>query len=403
MNYQHRLKKVSHAVSLGLLASASVAVTPVFAQEAQDENVMEEVVATGSRLQGSAAAVIEERKNQAFVADILGAEQLSRTGDSDAASALRRVTGLTLVDGKFIYVRGLGERYSSARLNGAAIPSPDLTRNVVPLDIIPASIIESMAVQKAYSPSMPAAFGGGNIDIRTKAVPNEFTAGIELGGDYDSNSDKGFTYNRDDSGISGLLSDAIVTYKGDFTVNNIIQTQGFVDDANGTRSEKAIAINNGLLQQLPRDYGLKEESLDPSYNIKGYIGDSYQEDYFGGTFGFLLSASYDTDWISADKRTAVIAQEVSEDCATELNTTEDVAKSCYNTVKDIQSTTESERYNGVVNLGYKLDSHEIILTNLYLVDNEDEVEVATLQSPAGSTVFSIVGDGLANRTHEPEL
>lgn len=62
------------------------------------------------------------------------------------------MTGLTLVDGKFIYVRGLGERYSSARLNGAYIPSPDLTRNVVPLDIFPASIIESMAVQK---PTLP--------------------------------------------------------------------------------------------------------------------------------------------------------------------------------------------------------------------------------------------------------
>ena len=120
---------------MGLALSSQYAI----AQE--EDEVIEEVVATASRLQGSAAAVIEERKNQAFVADILGAEQLSRTGDSDAASALRRVTGLTLVDGKYIYVRGLGERYSSARLNGASIPSPDLTRNVIPLDIFP-SIIE---------------------------------------------------------------------------------------------------------------------------------------------------------------------------------------------------------------------------------------------------------------------
>jgi len=92
------------------------------------------VVATGTRLKGTATAVMEERKNQAFVADIMGAEQISRTGDGDAASALRRVTGLTLVDGKFIYVRGLGERYSSTQLNGASVPSPDPTRNVIPLD-----------------------------------------------------------------------------------------------------------------------------------------------------------------------------------------------------------------------------------------------------------------------------
>lgn len=153
MSNQYKLKKVAYSVGLGLLVSAGA----TFAQESQ---VMEEVVATGSRLQGTAAAVIEERKNQAFVADILGSEQISRTGDSDAASALRRVTGLTLVDGKFIYVRGLGQRYSSARLNGASIPSPDLTRNVIPLDIFPANVIESLSVQKAYSPNMPAAFGG---------------------------------------------------------------------------------------------------------------------------------------------------------------------------------------------------------------------------------------------------
>lgn len=126
MNTQYKLKVVSLAVTLGL----SVSSNSVSAQE-QDSQI-EEVVVKASRLQGSAAAVVEERRNQAFVADILGSEQMSKTGDSDAASALRRVTGLTLVDGKFIYVRGLGERYSSARLNGASIPSPDLTRNVVP-------------------------------------------------------------------------------------------------------------------------------------------------------------------------------------------------------------------------------------------------------------------------------
>jgi len=185
---QARLNKLSLAISLSLLASS---LNLSAAQSEQSE--IEEVVAVGTRLQGSAAAVVEERKNQAFVADILGAEQLARTGDSDAASALRRVTGLTLVDGKFIYVRGLGERYSSARLNGAYIPSPDLTRNVVPLDIFPASIIQSMAVQKAYSPDMPAAFGGGNIDIRTKSIPAEFTAGFAVGLSKDTSASSGFT------------------------------------------------------------------------------------------------------------------------------------------------------------------------------------------------------------------
>ena len=106
MSKQHRLSKLSLAIGLGLFVHTSYVSA---AEEQLENNEIEEVVAVGTRLQGSAAAVVEERKNQAFVADILGAEQLSRTGDSDAASALRRVTGLTLVDGKFIYVRGLGQ------------------------------------------------------------------------------------------------------------------------------------------------------------------------------------------------------------------------------------------------------------------------------------------------------
>ncbi|KXI28616.1 TonB-dependent receptor plug domain-containing protein [Paraglaciecola hydrolytica] len=395
MNSQPSLKKIALAVSMAILATSNAAL----AQE-QDDKVLDEVVTTGSRLQGSASAVIEERKNQAFVADILGAEQLSRTGDSDAASALRRVTGLTLVDGKFIYVRGLGERYSSARLNGAAIPSPDLTRNVLPLDIIPSSIIESLAVQKAYSPSMPAAFGGGSIDIRTKTVPAEFTAGIELGAGFDTSARDGNTYNRESSSIPQGLQDAIVLYRGDFSTGKIITKNNLVDSETATRSQQAIAINNQLLESLPRNFALQEESLDPAYNVKAHIGNSIDEEWLGGTLGFLLSASYDNSWDAADKRTAVIAQNIDENCATELNTLEDAAASCFNTVKDSTTTTQNERYNGVLNVGYKLGAHQVSYTNLYLADNEDESEVSLLQAPAGSTVYTIVSTGRANRSHE---
>lgn len=395
---QHKLHKLSLAIGFGLAVSS----INVGAAEL-DQSEIEEVVAVGTRLQGSAAAVVAERRNQAFVADILGAEQLSRTGDGDAASALRRVTGLTLVDGKFIYVRGLGERYSSARLNGANIPSPDLTRNVVPLDIFPASIIESMAVQKSYSPDMPAAFGGGNIDIRTKSIPTEFTAGFSAGIAKDTSADKGFTYKSSDSGIPQILNDAIVKYRGNFSVSNIISRDNLVDTDTATRSEQAIAINNQLLKSLPRDYALKNESLDPSWDIKGHVGNSFDESLFGGTVGFLVSGEYDKGWDASNRRSAVIAQNISEDCATSLNTPEEVSSSCFNTVKDSKVTTENERYNATLNLGYRLDTHSVSFMSLFLRDIEDETEIATSQSPAGSSVFTIANSNQANRTHEFSL
>lgn len=393
MTKQYKLQKLAVAVGLGLFSVTGQAL-------AEEEQAMEEVVAKATRLQGSAASVIAERKNQAFVADILGSEQMSRTGDSDAASALRRVTGLTLVDGKFIYVRGLGERYSSARLNGANIPSPDLTRNVVPLDIIPSSIIESMAVQKAFSANMPAAFGGGSIDIRTKSVPSEFTSSIEVGLGYNASADKGYTYDRPSGNIPKSLKDAIVQYRGNFSLDNIIKRDGITATETQSVSQIALKTNNDLLMALPRDLEIKEESLDPKYDVKAHIGNSFDEDFFGGTIGFLAAIAYSNEADSADKSTNIINQNLAENCSKTLATAEDVAASCYTVVKKSRVTTETERYNGVLNFGYKIGNHSLSFNNLYLVDNEDEVEVAEVQSPSGSNIYTIVNDGRADRLHE---
>jgi len=399
MNIQYKLKTVSLAVSLGLMATTS---TTLFAEEQDGE--IEEVVVKVSRLQGSAAAVVEERRNQAFVADILGSEQMSKTGDSDAASALRRVTGLTLVDGKFIYVRGLGERYSSARLNGASIPSPDLTRNVVPLDIFPSSIIESLSVQKAFSPSMPASFGGGAIDIRTKTVPKSFTGSIELGVGYDSESSSGYTYNRHGGEIPQALNEAIVHYKGDFSLRNIIVTDNLVDTDTASRADQAILINNGLLKTLPRDLLMKDESLDPAYNIKGSIGNSFDEDYFGGTIGFLAAISYDKNQKNTQKTSSVISENLVENCSSVLNTSEDVTNACYNITKSSNVTTDNKRLSGIFNIGYQIDdlygNHKLLWSNIYLKDAEDETSVGIIQSPNGSTINTIAGNGVAQREHE---
>jgi len=393
MNTQYKLKTISLAVLLGITASATTAL----AEETNQE--MEEVVVKATRLQGSAAAVVEERRNQAFVADILGAEQMSKTGDSDAASALRRVTGLTLVDGKFIYVRGLGERYSSARLNGASIPSPDLTRNVVPLDIFPASIIESLSVQKAFSPSMPASFGGGAIDIRTKTVPKAFTGSVEVGAGFDSESNAGNTYNRHGGGIPTALDEAIVHYKGDFSLRNIIIRDMLADNDSGTRAEQATAINNALLKTLPRDLVMSNESLDPAFNVKGSIGNSFDEGYFGGSIGFLAALSYDKNQKNTQKTSSVISENITDNCSSVLNTAEDVTNSCYNVTKSSDVTTDNKRLSGIFNLGYQLDNHKLLWSNIYLKDSEDETSIGITQSPNGSTINTIASNGVAQREH----
>ncbi len=138
------------------------------------QNELEDVVVLAPKIKGSLSALVEVRKQSSAVTDVLGAEQMARAGDSDAAASLRRVTGLTLVGGKYVYVRGLGERYSGVQMNSFSLPSPEPARRVVPLDLFPTSIMESIVVQKSYSPDLPGEFGGGVIQLKTRSLPEKF-------------------------------------------------------------------------------------------------------------------------------------------------------------------------------------------------------------------------------------
>lgn len=155
-------------------ASRTVKLTPASME-------LEEFVVLAPKIEGSIADVMAEEKNINAIANILGSEEFSKKGDSDAAAALKRVTGVTLIGGKSIYVRGLGERYSNVELNSLPLPSPDPTKRVVPLDIFPSSMIGSMKIQKSGTADIPANFGGGYIDLRTKNKQEDDYIKIGLG------------------------------------------------------------------------------------------------------------------------------------------------------------------------------------------------------------------------------
>lgn len=130
------------------------------------------------------------------VVTVLSSEDIARTGEGDIAGALQRVTGLSVVGGRFVYVRGLGERYSLALLNGAPLPSPEPLRRVVPLDLFPTSIVASTVVQKSYSANYPGEFGGGVINITTRSAPDEpfLDVGVGISGDTITTGNLGYTY-----------------------------------------------------------------------------------------------------------------------------------------------------------------------------------------------------------------
>jgi outer membrane receptor protein involved in Fe transport len=138
----------------------------------------------------------EPQRVTSEVANFLSSADLARTGDDNAAAALTRLTGLSVVSGRFVYVRGLGDRYSSALLNGSPLPSPEPLRRQVPLDLFPSNILDGATVQKTFSPNYPGEFGGGIIDLRTLKTPREpfLTVKIGTGGNTESTGSKGLTY-----------------------------------------------------------------------------------------------------------------------------------------------------------------------------------------------------------------
>ena len=131
---------------------------------------------------------LDIRMDSDALLNVLAAEDLSRFADSDVASAVKRVAGVTVQDGKFAVIRGLDERYSSSLLNNSPLPSPDPDRQSVPLDLFPADIVQNLVIKKTYSPDLPANSAGGSINIITNQFPDELEISFSAKSGFNANA-----------------------------------------------------------------------------------------------------------------------------------------------------------------------------------------------------------------------
>jgi len=369
---EFKMAPLALAIAAALCWQASVAAQADQEQDQQqaqeDDNSppegIEEIVAIG-RILSSSQRVLNERLNDSSVVDMLGADSIARLGDSTVANALRRIPGLSLVSDKFVYIRGLGERYSATSLNGAQIPSPDLTRNVIPLDVFPTSVVESLRVQKAWSPDMPANFGGGLVDIRTRGIPNAFDFNFEFGtGGNSRSTGTGYTYpgggadnlGTDDGtrALSPEITSAINEYQGNVDVQTILS---FLrrQDPYATLAE-AQNINRSLGVELNRDIGIETKKLPNDGSLKLSVGNrfDFSDDW---QFGFLLGGAYDTSWRKTTRTSTSFS------FPTERTDTEN-------------QTTHSVNLTSTLNMGLSFtEDHRISTTSLYLRNTDDETAV----------------------------
>ena len=132
---------------------------------------LEAVTVSAASERGSVNAALDQQRTSSGVVNSVTSEQISRSPDADAAQAVQRVSGVTVQDGRYVFVRGLGERYTTASLNGTRLPSPEPERKVVPLDLFPAGLLQSVTTSKTFTPDQPGDFSGASVDIRTREFP----------------------------------------------------------------------------------------------------------------------------------------------------------------------------------------------------------------------------------------
>ena len=353
-----RLRKFFQAILLSLLAILAL---PTFGQQEQENQqvvqneVIEEVVTT-ARFLSAAESLTVERLTVPFSADFLSAEVIARAGDSDIASALRRVPGLTVVDGKFVYVRGLGERYSNVTVNGAAVPSPELSRSVIPLDLFPTSMVRSIKIQKSPSPDVPAGFGGGAIDIRTTNAPNELILSGSIGlGSNDYSDGSGLIHPATASPMPAIIRSAIDKYRGNISVANIFSDLRINDPVASIADART--IHQGLLNNLDTSVAAQTTGLDNDYDGKFALGNSWDINN-GFTFGALFNATVSEKQRNENQRREAVGS----------------PKKNYS---NVDRTIVEERTVMSLNLGLDYgNDHSFALANYIINSDEAEASIA---------------------------
>jgi outer membrane receptor protein involved in Fe transport len=291
------------------------------------------------------------------VVSVLSTEDIARTGEGDIAGALQRVTGLSVVGSGFVYVRGLGDRYSLALLNGSPLPSPEPLRRVVPLDLFPTDVIASSLVQKSYSANFPGEFGGGVINLTTTSTPKESFLSISGGisGDSYTTGNLGYDYYGSpsdwtgfDNGtrdVPGILQQALNSG------NPILEGAAFSRQDLQAIGMSLVNARTSVLQRI-----------QTPVNFSGNATGGTAFDAGSVRFGVIATAGIDNKW-----RTRQTLQQLSLD--PELQGTPQ-------TDFDRVITDNRVVVNGLLGLSAEFGDHTIRSTSLYIRDTIKQSRLA---------------------------
>ena len=313
---------------------------------------LDEFVVLAPHIEGSVAASLSQERNNDAVGNVLGSEQFTKSGSSNLAGALKRVSGVTIVGGKYVYVRGLGDRYSTILLNGLNIPSPEPTKRVVPLNIFPTSVVESITIQKSYTANLPASFGGGDVLIKTKDIPKDNDGYVKFSLQLLANNSTGHKVTMNSDNTKSLPSGVIKA------------GHGFSDLAAQTKN----VLNY-------RTFNHQTTTLQPGKKIQLSVGKS-----FDITKNIKIGASANISYKNRSNSNNILTNKyVLQNGATSVSH-----------AANIQS--EQNRYNtllsGMLNLGIDYYDHNKIKYTYFKTSNEiDETLLSRIDYGPGDDIY----------------
>ena len=253
-----------------------------------DEQQLKEVTVTAVERHNTDVAMLQVAKNSPVIVSNVSAQEISRTQDTNAGEVIRRVPGVSLIDDKFVMVRGLSQRYNNVWVNGGAVPSSEADSRAFSFDIIPSSQIDNLTIVKSPTAEYPADYSGGFIIVNTKEIPTENSFNISVGSNWNtSTAFKDFSYSKG-SGTDFLgFDNGLRSLNGG--INAALKPQL---DANGNpvgdyaTSLLGNGLNNDWMVKSKKPWG--DLKLAASLNHRWMLG--------GRTLGLLAALNYTNEY-----------------------------------------------------------------------------------------------------------
>ena len=379
-----------HTVMVSMIGYAQQRVTEVQVTSGQvtkinlaveEELLVADVVEVTARaVENTEAALLKQRQNALSISDAISAEDISRGAQGDVAAAMTRVTGASVVDGKYVYIRGLGERYSTAQLNGTTLPNTDPNSKSVQMDIFATNLLDNITTEKTFTPDKPGNFTGGSVNVKTKSLPEAFTMSFSTSTKFNTQSSF-----KDMLSYDGGEYDFLGVDDGTRDIPVSLQ------DPNVEIPSITSALRDTEAAQLLDLYSksFTDKTMTPTTKVGG-LGQSYsfsignQTTVFDRPFGMLGSVSFSRNISAYDNGTSGIWKRVSRE-------SEDLNQERFATDS---SGSEEMLWGGLVNATYRPSITNEIGANLLY--NRSGEKMSRYQ--AGAWPSSLPGDNVRYET-----